>query len=139
MPAARPATSAVRGSRAQRAQSAQAARAAQRPARPHPPRSVTLRLPSSRVRWDRKFRIAMLVVLGFVGYLGIKGMVTLLNTRLQAEAQQAIVHRLAAENRRLEREQQALGQPSTIAAAARGLGMVRSGERAYAVTGLPGR
>jgi cell division protein FtsB len=96
-----------------------------------------MRLPISRVRWDRKFRTIMLVVLAFVAYLGIKGMLTLLATRAQAEQQQAIVRTLARQNRHLEQEQAALKQPATIMRDARALGMVEAGERSYVVTGLP--
>jgi cell division protein FtsB len=80
----------------------------------------------------------MLVVLALVGYIGVKGMANLLAARAQAEEQQTIVHTLARQNRRLEQQQQSLEQPATIIRDARALGMVRAGERAYAVTGLPG-
>jgi cell division protein FtsB len=103
------------------------------------PRPVAPRLNLSKVKWDRKFRTAMLVVLGLVGWLGVQGATSLIATRSQAEQEQAIVHRLAAENRRLAAEQRALTQPATIVRTARSLGMVRANERAYAVTGLPGR
>jgi cell division protein FtsB len=69
----------------------------------------------------------------------VQGATSLIATRSQAEQEQAIVHRLAAENRRLAAEQRALTQPATIVRTARSLGMVRANERAYAVTGLPGR
>lgn len=92
----------------------------------------------SQIRWDRKFRAVMLVVLALIGYLGVKGMLDLMAARAQAEQQQAIVHTLARQNRMLEREQTSLSQPATIIRDARALGMVRAGERAYSVTGLPG-
>jgi cell division protein FtsB len=97
-----------------------------------------MRFPISRIKWDRAFRTVMLVVLGLVAYLGIKGMLTLLSTRSQAEQQQAIVRTLARENRHLEQLQKSLTQPATIMRDARALGMVKAGERSYSVTGLPG-
>lgn len=97
-----------------------------------------MHLPISKIKWDRAFRTVMLVVLALVAYLGIKGMITLLSTRAQAEQQQAIVHTLARQNKHLEQLQRSLGQPSTIIRDARALGMVRAGERSYSVTGLSG-
>lgn len=95
-------------------------------------------LPISKVKWDRAFRTVMLVVLALVAYLGIKGMVTLISTRSQAEQQQAIVRTLARQNRHLEQLQRSLNQTSTIVRDARALGMVKAGERSYSVTGLSG-
>jgi cell division protein FtsB len=91
----------------------------------------------SRIAWDRKFRTVMLVVLGLVGYLGVRAGAELLSARAQAEQQKAIVQTLARQNRALERQQRQLRQPATIIRDARALGMVKAGERAYAVTGLP--
>jgi len=125
MPPARSATSAARATRSARPRSR---------ARP---RTVTSRLPISAVKWDRLFRTVMLVVLVLVGYIGVKGMLTLLSTRAEAEQQQQQVRVLARQNHRLEQEQRSLSQPETIIRDARALGMVRAGERSYAVTGLP--
>ena len=130
----RSATTATRSARTAGAPSGSPRRATRGPAAAPP-----LRLNLSKVKWDRKFRTVMLVVLGFVGWLGVQGATTLIATRGQAQAQQAIVHRLAAENRRLAAEQRSLTQSATIIRDARALGMVRTDERAYAVTGLPGR
>jgi cell division protein FtsB len=101
------------------------------------PRAVRPRMAISKIAWDRKFRTVMLVVLGLVGYLGVSGGLELLHTRAQAEQQQAIVQTLARQNRALEQQQRQLRQPATIIRDARTLGMVKAGERAYAVTGLP--
>lgn len=130
----RSATTAAHRARASSARSGSPRRATRAPAAAPP-----LRLNLSKVKWDRKFRTVMLVVLAFVGWLGVQGASTLIATRAQAQAQQALVHRLAAENRRLAAERLALTQPATIVRNARALGMVRANERAYAVTGLPGR
>jgi cell division protein FtsB len=97
-----------------------------------------MHLPLSRIKWDRAGRIVMLFVLALVAYLGIKGMLTLLATRAQAEQQQQIVRTLARQNRHLEQLQRSLGQPATIIKDARALGMVKAGERSYSVTGLSG-
>jgi len=134
MPPARSATSAARSSRSAATRAAPAGR----PARTRP-RIAPLHFPISRIKWDRAGRIVMLFVLGLVAYLGIKGMLTLLSTHSQAEQQQAIVRTLARQNRRLEQLQRSLGQPATIMKDARSLGMVKAGERSYAITGLSGR
>jgi cell division protein FtsB len=126
MPSARSATSAARAAGAQRPRT-----------RPTRPRRVDPFPTLSRVRWDRKFRTVMLIVLALVGYIGAEGVSSLLASRAQAQQEQAIVHTLARQNRRLEQQARALTQPATIVSDARALGMVRAGERAYAITGLP--
>lgn len=103
------------------------------------PRRVPSRDPWSRVRWDRVGRVGMLIVLGIVAVLYAEHLVSYLSTRSQADRELAAVQSLARQNRRLSAEQQSLGQPATIQHEARALGMVRAGERAYVVTGLPGR
>jgi cell division protein FtsB len=89
------------------------------------------------VRWDRVGRIGLLVVLAVVAGLYVQHALAYLSTRSQADAQLTIVHRLTRENARLVREQRALNNPATIEQDARALGMVRTGERPYVVTGLP--
>jgi cell division protein FtsB len=61
-----------------------------------------------------------------------------LSTRSRTDAQLAIVHRLQAANRALERERAQLNNPAVIAQDARALGMVKTGERPYVITGLRG-
>jgi cell division protein FtsB len=58
------------------------------------------------------------------------------STRARTDAQLAIMHRLAAANRALERERTQLNDPSVIKSDARALGMVQTGERPYVITGL---
>ena len=59
------------------------------------------------------------------------------STRSQADQQQAIAQNLARQNAQLVKEEQSLNDPATIVHDARALGMVRPGERAYVITGLP--
>jgi cell division protein FtsB len=91
-----------------------------------------------RIRWDRVGRVALLVT--FVAVLGLYGEHTLsyFSTRAQADQQQSLVRQLTRDNRSLVRQQAALNDPATIVRDARALGMVRPGERAYAITGLAG-
>lgn len=77
-------------------------------------------------------------MLAVVAGLYIQQGLALLSTHSQAVQQLAIVHRLAAGNHALERQQRSLKDPATIERDARALGMVRPGERPYVVTGLPG-
>jgi cell division protein FtsB len=58
------------------------------------------------------------------------------STRARTDTQVAIMHRLAAANRALERERRQLNDPSVINRDARALGMVQTGERPYVITGL---
>lgn len=101
-------------------------------ARPRP-RPVTQRLPISRIGWDRKFRIVMLVVVGMVGLLGIKAGLALLAARAQAAQETSLVLSLEQQHSRLVAQKRALFQKSTIMRDARQLGMIQTGERAYVV------
>lgn len=101
------------------------------------PRRVAPRGPRVRVRWDRVGRVGLLIVLTVVAGLYIQDALSYLSTRGQAEQQLSIVKHLVRDNKRLERQQQALDNPATIQQRARALGMVRPGERPYVITGLP--
>ncbi|MHB8691887.1 MAG: septum formation initiator family protein [Solirubrobacteraceae bacterium] len=108
-----------------------------RAARPAPrPLSLELVRSLAGVRWDRLGRISLLVVLAVVSLIGVQRTLSYLSTKAQASHERAIVVQLTRSNARLEAQQRALSQPSTIAADARQLGMVRIGEHPYSVTGL---
>jgi cell division protein FtsB len=98
---------------------------------------ATVRLAAARVRWDRVGRVALLVTLGIVVCLYIQPALSIYNT-WRAERQQAnVVHQLLHSNASLERQVKSLNRSSTIIADARGLGMVRTGEKPYVVLGMP--
>ncbi len=80
----------------------------------------------------------MLGVFALVGWVGVHAAMSMLATRAQANAEQALVNRLDRQNRALEQQAKSLNEPATIIRDARALGMVRAGERAYVVTGLSG-
>jgi cell division protein FtsB len=82
-------------------------------------------------------RIALLVVLLVVVGLYFQQGVRLFSVRSQDKQQQRIVQQLSKENAALVREQKSLTNPATIEREARVLGMVRTGERPYVITGLP--
>ena len=115
-------------------------------ARPGPPRARTRdrapRLPltlrvAERVRWDRVGRVALLVTLAICVGLYIEPALSIFTTWRAERQQAAVVHRLLHSNAALERQVHSLGQPATIAARARALGMVQAGEKSYVVMGLP--
>jgi len=54
-----------------------------------------------------------------------------------ANAKRDEVNRLQAQNKRLRARKAAMKQPATLEHEARALGMVRPGERAYVIRGLP--
>ena len=107
--------------------------------RPAGPRRVVRRPAHTRVRWDRVGRVALLAMLGVVAFLYGQHALAYLSTRSQFERQGAIVRSLERQNAQLEAQQRALKDPATIVQLARQLGMVRPGERAYAVPSLAGQ
>jgi cell division protein FtsB len=115
-----------------RARSERAEQPRARPAR------VDARLPVSKIRWDRKFRALMLVVFALVGWIGVGAFHALWATHTQAAQEHALVSSLQRQNNELKRRQASYSQPATIERAARALGMVKSGEKTFAVTGLKG-
>jgi cell division protein FtsB len=98
---------------------------------------VRVRAPASGIRWDRVARISLLVVFALVAVIAARGMLSFLHTRAQDNQELAIVQALERQNRQLTAQDRALKQPATIIRAARSLGMVRSGEQAFVVTGFP--
>lgn len=91
---------------------------------------------SGRVRWDRVGRVALLLVLGLILLLYVGPARSFLSTWQEAKGERADVHRLEAENRRLQARRRALEDPRTLETEARKLGMVRPGERAFIIKGL---
>jgi len=95
------------------------------------------RIARGGVRWDRIGRVALLLVLGLILLLYVGPLRSFYSTWREAHAKRDQVHRLTAENQRLEARRRALGDPRTLEAEARRLGMVRPDERAFVVQGLP--
>lgn len=89
------------------------------------------------MRWDRLGRVAMLIVLGVLVYLYVRPALTWWSTyRAAAHAREQITV-LSHENARLNTIWRSLGTPGSLAIQARQLGMIRPGERAYSLRGLP--
>jgi cell division protein FtsB len=92
-----------------------------------------------RIRWDRLGRWALLGVFALVLYLYVGPAVSWVKTYREAGRQREQVAQLRAENQRLRERKQALEAPGALEREARKLGMVKAGERAYVVEGLPGQ
>jgi cell division protein FtsB len=135
-PARTAASDSPRSGRAAR-NSAAPARAATRPA-PRP-RRVPLRSSVVRVRWERVGRIALLVVLVAVVGLYAERALSYVSTREQASQARAVYVQTARAHRALERQRSSLSSPETIMRRARALGMTRTGEQPYVITGEASR
>lgn len=91
----------------------------------------------TRIRWDRLGRWALLFVLALVIYLYIGPARTWVSTWQEARQKRGEVAVLRAENERLRERRDELKRASALEREARRLGMVKAGERAYVVEGLP--
>ena len=92
----------------------------------------------TRIRWDRLGRCALLGVFVLVLVLYIGPAARWVTTYRQAKEKRAEVAALQAENRNLRAQRRALKAPGSLERQARGLGMVKAGEKLYVVQGLPG-
>ena len=88
---------------------------------------------SSRIRWDRVGRRALLCVLAFVIYLYIGPARSWVSTYGEAKRKRADVARLRGENERLRVRKRELSRPGAVEFEARKLGMVKAGEKLYVV------
>jgi cell division protein FtsB len=93
----------------------------------------------ARIRWDRLGRIALLFVAALVLYLYIGPTRSFVTTYKESKQRKGEVAALKRENQRLVARRNQLRRPQTLETEARGLGMVRGGEKAYVVRGLPKR
>jgi cell division protein FtsB len=89
------------------------------------------------VRWDRVGRTALLVVLVVLVYLYASAGVRMLSTWQQSRHDNAVVAGLEREHARLQRQNTLLTGQQAVETQARQLGMTRSGEQPYLITGLP--
>jgi cell division protein FtsB len=91
----------------------------------------------TRIRWDRLGRWALLFVLGLVLYLYVGPTHTWVSTWSEARQKRDEVATLRSENERLRAHRDELKRASALEREARRLGMVKAGERAYIIEGLP--
>ena len=92
---------------------------------------------SSPIRWDRIGRALIIGVCVLIAILYIRPLVSIISARGEASERRAEVERLQATNDRLTRRVKALKSPAALELEARRLGMVKPGERAYVIKGLP--
>jgi cell division protein FtsB len=92
---------------------------------------------TTRVRWDRVGRMALLCVLAALLYLYLSAGVSLVSTWKEARGDSAQLAALEREHAALESQRASLSSPGTVVQEARRLGMIRPGEHTYVITGLP--
>ena len=91
------------------------------------------------IRWDRVGRAGLGAVLGVIMLLYISPAKHWIEQSRTAGEQKTELRDLTRENQSLKRRVKALDNPGALEREARGLGMVREGERAYVIENLPGR
>lgn len=79
----------------------------------------------------------MLGVMVAIAYLYLSAGVRLFSAWGESKRDAAQVGTLERQNRALSQQHAALASPGTVQAEARRLGMIRRGEQAYIVSGLP--
>lgn len=94
---------------------------------------------AARIRWDRIGRWAIACILALIAYLYVGPARDWIATYGEAAEKRAEVAALRAENRELRERKRELKRPAALEEEARKLGMVKAGERAYVVRGLPAR
>ena len=92
---------------------------------------------TTRVRWDRLGRMAMLCVLGALLYLYLSAGISLFSTWREAKDDSAQVATLERQHLVLEAQHAAMRGSGALVEEARRLGMMRPGEQTYVITGLP--
>lgn len=89
------------------------------------------------IRWDRLGRLALLSVLVVILGLYISPAKHWLEQSRTSKAQKHELQTLNAENATLKRRLRGLRNPATLESEARGLGMVKEGERSYVIENPP--
>jgi cell division protein FtsB len=89
------------------------------------------------IRWDRLGRVALLATLIVILLLYLSPAKHWWQQSRTAGAHREALGELTKENRELKRRVRALRDPGALEREARRLGMVRQGERAYVIEGLP--
>ena len=89
------------------------------------------------IRWDRLGRLALLATLFVILLLYISPAKHWWEQSRTSNAQEQELEDLTKENRGLKERVRALRDPGALEREARRLGMVRQGERAYVIEGLP--
>jgi cell division protein FtsB len=88
---------------------------------------------SSRIRWDRVGRWALICVFAFVIYLYIGPARTWVSTYAEAKRKREDVAKLRDRNEHLRERKRVLERAGAVELEARKLGMVKAGEKLYVV------
>jgi cell division protein FtsB len=88
---------------------------------------------SSRIRWDRVGRWALICVFAFVIYLYIGPARTWVSTYGEAKRKREEVAKLRERNEDLREQKRQLKRKGAVELEARKLGMVKAGEKLYVV------
>ena len=89
------------------------------------------------IRWDRLGRLALLGTLIMILLLYLSPAKHWLQQSSTAGDQRKELQDLTLENKQLKKHVRALQDPGALEQEARRMGMVRQGERAYVIEGLP--
>jgi cell division protein FtsB len=92
---------------------------------------------TTAIRWDRVGRFALLGVLVVILGLYISPVKHWLEQSRTADEQRAELRQLERDNARLEARARELRRPDALEREARKLGMIKQGERAYAIENAP--
>jgi cell division protein FtsB len=99
----------------------------------------TATLRSGAIRWDRVGRYALLGTLVVILLLYVSPALHWLEQSRTAGEQREELQNLTQENNTLKRRVSELRDPRALEREARKLGLVKHGERAYVIQGLPER
>lgn len=101
--------------------------------------SSATRRPPARppIRWDRVGRLCLLAMFAVVALLYVSPTISYMQTRSESARRQQETRDLEREKARLEQRKKVLSSTLAVENEARRRGMVKPGERAYVIKGLP--
>ena len=94
-------------------------------------------IPGTNIRWDRLGRYALVAIFLGICYLYIKPICSWVGAYGESKKRGQELAVLKAEHARLAKQSQQLKRATSVEAEARKMGMVKAGERAFVVKGLP--
>ena len=100
------------------------------------PRRQARGRPASRIHWDKLGRVVLVIVLFVILFSYVNPAVNFIDAWRDSRAQRSEVVELRKEHERLAARAAALDDSKAAVRAARKLGMVTEGERAYVIRGL---
>lgn len=92
---------------------------------------------SSPIRWDRIGRLVVIGVCLLVVLLYVRPLAAIWSARGEAATRHSELTKLQREHAQLSKRVEALKNPAALEREARSLGMVKPGEKAYVIKGLP--